>query len=79
MDQRAQFVLEALEGSFTMSELCYRYGVSRKKGYTWVERNHRGGRPGCEDKPRAPRTHPSGTHVPRLLCYPFPRLFRHEA
>jgi hypothetical protein len=28
MDQRARFVLEHYQGQFTMSELCYRYGVA---------------------------------------------------
>lgn len=34
MEQRARFVLDALQGVFTMSELCHRYGVSRKTGYS---------------------------------------------
>jgi len=27
MEERARFVLDALRGHFTMTELCYRYGV----------------------------------------------------
>ena len=61
MDQRARFVLDALQGHFTMSELCYRYGVSRKTGYKWIKRYHRQGVPGCEDQSRAPRKHPNAT------------------
>jgi transposase InsO family protein len=61
MEQRARFVLEALEGRFTMSELCYRYGISRKTGYKWIQRYHRHGALGCEDRSRAPRTHPNRT------------------
>jgi transposase InsO family protein len=61
MEQRARFVLEALRGHFTMSELCYRYGVSRKTGYKWIERYHHQGTPGCNDRPRAPRSHPNAT------------------
>lgn len=30
MEQRARFVLEAQQKRFKMSELCYRYGISRK-------------------------------------------------
>ena len=59
MDERARFVLEALRGHFTMSELCYRYGVSRKTGYKWVERYHAKGVAGCSDRSRAPRKHPN--------------------
>jgi transposase InsO family protein len=61
MEQRARFVLEALQGHFTMSELCFRYGVSRKTGYKWIERYHTQRTPGCDDRPRAPRLHPNAT------------------
>ena len=33
MDQRLQFVTDALSDRFTMTELCERYGVSRRIGY----------------------------------------------
>lgn len=66
MEQRARFVLDALEGRFTMSELCYRYGISRKTGYKWVERYHKAGQPGCDDLGRAPRSHPNAT-APMLV------------
>lgn len=33
MEERARFVLEALEGWTPMSELCARHGVSRRVGY----------------------------------------------
>ena len=61
MEQRARFVLEALQGRFTMSELCYRFSVSRKTGYKWLARYHAQGVPGCEDRPRAPIRHPNAT------------------
>src|SRR5687767_4193713 len=61
MEQRARFVLEALQGRFTMSELCERYGVSRKTGYKWIERYHYQGVSGCDDRPRAPLRHPNAT------------------
>lgn len=61
MEERARFVLEALQGRFTMSELCFRYGVSRKTGYKWIERYHGEGVAGCEDRTRAPRGHPNAT------------------
>ena len=61
MQQRAQFVLDALKGHFSMTELCERYEVSRKTGYKWVERYHCEGTPGCEDRPRQPKRHPNAT------------------
>jgi putative transposase len=42
-------VLDALEGRFSMSELCYRYGISRKTGYKWIARYHAEGQPGCDN------------------------------
>jgi transposase len=46
MEERARFVLDALQGHFTMTELCYRYGVSRKTGYKWIARYPWGRSPG---------------------------------
>jgi transposase InsO family protein len=67
MEQRARFVLDALQGVFTMSELCDRYGVSRKTGYKWINRYHDNGVPGCGDRTRAPRAHPNATD-PKLVA-----------
>ena len=61
MKQRAQFVLDALKGHFSMTELCERYEVSRKTGYKWIERYHCEGTPGCEDRARKPKRHPNAT------------------
>ena len=33
MDERLRFVHDALSDRFAMSELCARYGVSRKSSY----------------------------------------------
>lgn len=38
MDERLHFVRDALSDRFTMSELCARYGVSRRVGYKWLAR-----------------------------------------
>jgi transposase InsO family protein len=67
MEQRAQFVLDALSGRFSMSELCYRYGVSRKTGYKWIARYHQQGLPGVEDRPRVPFAHPNAT-PPKIVA-----------
>jgi transposase InsO family protein len=61
MDERSRFVVDALSDCFTMTELCERYGVSRKTGYKWLERYRGGGEPACADLPRAPRRHPNAT------------------
>lgn len=61
MEERARFVLDALRGHFTITELCERYGVSRKTGYKWIARYHGEGAQGCNDRLRSPRNHPNKT------------------
>lgn len=63
MEQRARFVLDALQGHYSMSELCGRYGVSRKTGYKWIARYHGEGAVGCADRLRSPRNHPNKTRA----------------
>ena len=36
MDQKRLFIQDYMRGSFTMAELCRRYGISRPTGYKWV-------------------------------------------
>jgi transposase InsO family protein len=55
MDERLRFVRDALSDRFTMSELCARFGVSRRIGYKWLARYDAEGRPGLADRSRAPR------------------------
>jgi len=59
MDQRVQFVADFMRHRFSMSELCLRYGVSRKTGYKWVERYIEHGPAGLEDRTRQPHSHPN--------------------
>lgn len=54
MDERLQFVRDALSDRFSMSELCARYGVSRRIGYKWLARYDAEGRGGLADRSRAP-------------------------
>jgi transposase InsO family protein len=54
MDERLQFVRDAQRDRFTMSELCARYGVSRRVGYKWLARYAAEGRRGLMDRSRAP-------------------------
>src|SRR5712692_11146220 len=54
VDERMRFIQDALSDRFTMSELCARYGVSRRVGYKWVARYEEEGRRGLHDRSRAP-------------------------
>jgi putative transposase len=58
MDERQKFVHAALSDRFTMSELCARFGVSRRVGYKWLARFESEGRPGLADRSRAPHRCP---------------------
>ncbi len=35
MTERRRFVDDAHRGLFSMTDLCARYGISRKTGYKW--------------------------------------------
>lgn len=59
MDQKVQFVSDYLRERFSMSELCDRYGVSRKTGYKWIDRYIVHGPAGLGDRTRAPHSHPN--------------------
>src|SRR5215207_2295682 len=54
MEERLQFVRDALRDRFTMSELCARYGVSRRVGYKWLARYEAEGRAGLADRSHVP-------------------------
>jgi len=45
MEQRVQFIRDWLTRRHAVSELCARYGVSRKTGCKWIERYMADGRP----------------------------------
>lgn len=56
-----------------MTELCARYGVSRKTGYKWLRRYEAAGLPGMADRSRAP------PHCPHRLAAPLARLLSQAA
>ncbi len=58
MEQRAKFIIDVLEGSYSMTELCEYYGISRKSGYKWIQRYEQGGFDAIRDLSRAPHCHP---------------------
>src|SRR6266705_985835 len=61
MDQKLQFIADYLREVFSVSELCERYGISRKTGYKWIERYLRNGPAGLEERSRRPRRSPNQT------------------
>lgn len=70
MDQREKFIKDVRYGAFSTSELCERYGVSRKTAYKWLGRFEEEGRAGLKDKSRAPKTcpHRIDRGVARTIC-----------
>jgi len=58
MEQRTKFIIDVLESSYSMTELCEYYGISRKTGYKWLERYRQGGIEALHNHSRAPHNHP---------------------
>lgn len=58
MSQRLDFVVLATQSGLAFSELCGRFGVSRKTGYKWLARYKAGGREALEDRSRKPHRSP---------------------
>lgn len=61
MDQRTQFIADHLRQRYTMTELCERYGISRKTGYKWIERYLQHGPEGLAERSRRPGASPNET------------------
>lgn len=59
VNERVKFVAAAQSGRSSMSELCARFGVSRKTGYKLLQRYAAQGIDGLRDRSRAPRTSPN--------------------
>ena len=55
MTERLQFIAAHRSGLYEMTELCTRFGISRKTGYKLVARYKDEGIPGLEDRSHAPR------------------------
>src|SRR5215510_11411472 len=64
MDQRLRFIGDYRHAELPFSELCARYGVSRRTGYKWVDRYELIGLRGLEDRSRRPHHSPSATPLP---------------
>jgi transposase InsO family protein len=59
MDERVKFIASCREGSESVSELCRRFGISRKTGNKWLVRYRCEGAVGLQDRVRAPRSNPA--------------------
>lgn len=58
MSQRLRFISDLESFQYTMTELCERYGISRKTGYKWAERFVSSGPGGLEDRPHVAKSFP---------------------
>ena len=54
MDQKLLFIRDYIRGTFSVAELCRRYGISRPTGYKWISRFEASGLPGLEERSRRP-------------------------
>jgi len=61
MDQKVQFISDYLRGGLAFAELCGHFGISRKTGYTWLDRYLRQGPEALVDRSRRPRSSPHQT------------------
>jgi transposase len=55
MDQRLRFIADLQREYLSLSELCRRFGVSRKTAYKWIERYEADGPAGLVDRSRRPQ------------------------
>src|SRR5262245_49032134 len=67
MNERKHFIDAHQRGELSVSELCRRFGISRKTGYKWLERFYADGgdEQALRDRARRPHSHPKA--VPTWL------------
>jgi putative transposase len=61
MDQKTQFIAAWLRASLSITALCQLYHLSRKTGYTWIDRYLKYGPAGLDERARKPATSPRQT------------------
>jgi len=65
VEQRKEFIDAVLRKELSFSDLCRRFGISRKNGYKWFNRYlieaNSGGRASFDDRSRRPRRSPTAT------------------
>lgn len=59
MDERVRFVVEHGQDELSMTQLCAKYGISRKTGYKWLRRAIESGLDHLQDRSRRPHHHPN--------------------
>ena len=62
MDERVQFISDYQRQLWTITELCERYGVSRKTGYKWIARYQAMGATGLGVRSSRPQHSPQATN-----------------
>lgn len=69
MDERTQFIAACLLHEESMSQVCRRFGVSRKTGYKWLSRYTAGGPPALIERSHAAHRQPAAvsTGVERAI------------
>jgi transposase len=58
VDERLDFIAAHHSGLYSMSELCLRFGISRRIGYKWLHRYQAEGPAGLLEKSHAPQHYP---------------------
>ena len=61
MERKAEFVQLADDPTVNMSQLCRRFGISRKTGYKWLRRYQQEGLEGLFERSRRPDHSPNKT------------------
>ena len=61
MSERIRFIHDHQLGVYDMTELCQRYGISRKTGYKWLRRFSEHGYEALKDRSRRPHSCPHKT------------------
>ena len=79
MDERSRFIDAHRAGGFSMTELCARFGVSRRVGYKWLARYRAEGDTGFADRSSAPREVPRRTPEDRVAAIAALRRLRMTA
>lgn len=64
MDEKTQFIADVLRHELSISELCERYGISRKTGYKVIQRYQQEGPEGLRERSRRPHHCPHQTSAP---------------
>jgi putative transposase len=64
MDQRVRFITDFHRQLFPLSELCLRFGISRKTAYKWIDRYQEAGPEGLVDRSRRPHSCPHHSPAP---------------